>query len=279
MQVAKKHFETTLRKQNQPQTMALHMEFPRRTEVGPATFTVKDVKLGRMLSTIHITLSQNGHEAVLAYMTQSNLSTAEGVGLDLDWKLLPATEPVDLIKLKEDKDAKWREQLSMPFAHFRRASGHVVFYYPRAERKYKSLTDYWLRFRNGDRFTNESLGYVSDMFPQIVEIYLSGVDPYSTTAEEWNKIKDKRVAKFWYPTVCLNIDVKKALPEGGVEFLFGRCSSKKVQNGRLDIEIIIMDAQGDIVALSHHVTLVLGAERNLAGRKNGSGKPDAGSKI
>jgi len=35
----------------------------------------------------------------------------------------------------------------------------------------------------------------------------------------------------------------------------------------MDLEVVIMDEEGDIVALSHHVTLIYGVDRNVGGRK------------
>lgn len=63
--VVKLHFDTTLKKQNQPHTLALHLDFLRRTDIGNATFTVKDVKLGRQTSIVHVTLSQGEREEVV----------------------------------------------------------------------------------------------------------------------------------------------------------------------------------------------------------------------
>ena len=51
-----------------------------------------------------------------------------------------------------------------------------------------------------------------------------------------------------------------------MEFLFVRVRTKRVVNGRFDLEVVIMDGEGDVVALSHHVCLVLGVERNIANR-------------
>lgn len=79
--------------------------------------------------------------------------------------------------------------------------------------------------------------------------------------------KNNLAAKFWYPTVLLNMDMKKALPEEGVEFLFVRTQAKKIRNGRFDLEVTIWDETGDVVVLSHHVCLVLSASRNTATRK------------
>ncbi|KAG9980483.1 hypothetical protein KCU78_g21675, partial [Aureobasidium melanogenum] len=131
---------------------------------------------------------------------------------------------------------------------------------------------------NGERFTNSSLGYVSDMFPQILESYRTGSDPYAVEPlrdpEEINKLaaQQKGFSSAWYPTLLLNLDVKKLLPEEGVEFLFLRVRAKQIKNGRYDLEVIIMDDTGDIVALSHHICMIMSAERNLQARSN-SAKP------
>lgn len=125
-------------------------------------------------------------------------------------------------------------------------------------------------FRNGERFTQHSLGFVADMFPQIVESFNDGSDPYHVTDTVTGE--KKALAKFWYPTVVLNLDIKKALPEEGVEWLFVRSRSKVIKNGRFDIEVVILDQLGELVALSHHVTLVLGAERNIAKRNRNGDK-------
>ena len=128
----------------------------------------------------------------------------------------------------------------------------------------------------------DSLGYVVDMWPQVVEAY-RGKDPQiaspastTTTNQEQKQqvgkdgIPPKSAwANFWYPTLLLNLEVKKVLPPEGVEWLFVRVRAKQIKNGRLDLEVIVLDEGGDIVALSSHVALILGAERNMAERKEG----------
>jgi hypothetical protein len=275
LEVAKKHFNTTLSKQNQPHTFAVHQEFPRRTEVGTAIFKVKDVKLGRQTSTIHISLIQHGREEVVAYLNHMNLSTEQGVSFHTGWSLNPPVYPVQLSKLKSGGDPNWIEQRAMPFSSFRKASNRVRFFFPRSGQQIRSLADQWITWRNGiERFTNASLGYVCDMFPQIVESYSADEDPYSVKNSDSvdPKTGEKNFAKFWYPTVVLNLDVKKLLPKEGVEWLFVRTQAKQIRNGRIDLEVIIMDEGGEVVALSHHITLVLSAERNMAARKRNGGE-------
>ena len=140
--------------------------------------------------------------------------------------------------------------------------------------------DEWICFsREGQRFTQESLGFVSDLFPQIVEHRYSAAEvaagmrdedavsrqPQSQEADSQKPLAAEKSewARFWYPTILLNLDIKKALPTEGVEFLFLRVRAKQIKNGRFDLEVTILDETGDLVALSTHVALVLGSERNM----------------
>ena len=105
------------------------------------------------------------------------------------------------------------------------------------------------------------------MFPQVIETLV--VDEFYTPGM-MTEDKIKRVKGFWYPTVLLNLDIKKALPPEGVEWLFARVRAKQVKNGRYDLEVIIMDEYGELVALSNHIVMVMDASRNLAKRSSGN---------
>ncbi|KAK8204323.1 hypothetical protein M8818_005168 [Zalaria obscura] len=238
--------------------------------IGPATFTVKDVKLGRQMSTVHVTLSQGSREEVVAYFTNSNLHAENGISFSTGWELHPPASPVDIAALRAGKDERWEEQAHMPFAVFRKASQNVKFFFPKQGQPMRSIADQWMCFKNGDSFTNVDVGFVADMFPQVIESYRTGSDPYAIVppnkAATEAETKSNGMASFWYPTVLLNLDIKKALPEEGAEFLFVRTRAKQIRNGRYDLEVIILDEGGEIVCLSHHVCMVLSAERNMAKR-------------
>lgn len=52
-----------------------------------------------------------------------------------------------------------------------------------------------------------------------VEALVGRENPYDVKTTDKKK---NTSAKFWYPTLLLNIDVKKSLPEEGCEWLFVR---------------------------------------------------------
>lgn len=245
--------------------------------MGHATFTVRDVKLGRMTSTIHITLSQENREEVVAYISNSNLASESGATFDTRWALEPPPPPANVAAIAAGNDALWAERQELPFASFRKASSQVRFFFPAKGQLMPSLTDQWMLLRSGENFTNASLGFVADMFPMIPEICRAELDPYSIEAESKGVntealARQHGAAQFWYPTLLLNLDVKKALPDEGVKWLFVRNRAKQIRNGRFDLEVVIMDEAGDVVALSHHVCMILSSERNLAQRTQSVGQ-------
>ncbi|EEP82916.1 conserved hypothetical protein [Uncinocarpus reesii 1704] len=266
--------------------MTMHLTFLRRTEAGPATFRVEDTKLGARTSTLHITLSQtdkNGglREEVAAYITMSNFDTEEGPSMVTGFELTPKPEPgsggsapVDLAKLARDgKDGAW-SQFAVAFTSMRTASKQLEIYTPKSlERVKRGFVEQWVRFKPYGSlapWTNPALGFLVDMFPMMLETFDS--KPWEKKQEQK---KEDGTRRFWYPTVLLNVEFKKRLPKEGVQWLYSRVHTKTLHNGRMDLDIVVLDEAGDIVALSNHVALVVGAERNTSERGsngNGNGK-------
>ncbi|KXL44154.1 hypothetical protein M433DRAFT_68665 [Acidomyces richmondensis BFW] len=274
LSVVRKHFDTTLRKQLQPHTIALHLDFLRRTQTGQAIFRVEDVKLGRQTSVVHVTLTQDGREEVVGYITNSNIDTEKGVSFDTHWEIHPQPLPVDISKLDSDTDELWGERKEWPFSDFRKATRQIRAWFPRRGQYSPAIVDQWICLRDpGDRWTNESIGFVVDTFPQIVEVFaLDGLDAYGIDFEEKHsqdeqKLLMKGKAKMWYPTLLLNLELKKSLPAEGLRYLYVRLQCKMIKNGRYDLELLVKDPLGDLVALSHHVVLAVSSDRNLASRR------------
>ncbi|CRK16589.1 hypothetical protein BN1708_002848, partial [Verticillium longisporum] len=118
--------------------------------------------------------------------------------------------------------------------------------------------DVWLRLASGERLTNAVLAYIVDSMPYLVEGWRPAADepqtPYRTD-DVW-----------WYPTLVLNLDIKRGLPAEGVEWLFMRTMAREIRNGRFDLEVTILDEQGNLVALASHVNMILSMARNMKKR-------------
>lgn len=267
--VARKHFLTILKSRNQPDCITLHVDFVQRTSIGPAVVKVKHIKLGRQTSTVQLILTQDGRDEVIAILTHANLALETGLSLPTAWRLDPAPSKANLDQLAENgADDTWALWKS-PRPDFRKASLNVDIYIPKRGRVDRGIMDQWIKFKNGEYFTNTCLGLLSDMFPQIVESYGDDKEAIGRAG-----ISQEQLPMHWYPTLALNLDVKKRLPERGAKWMFVRIQSKVIANGRKDLEVIIMNDKQEVVALSHHVAMILSSARNLAKRDEGKKSGD-----
>ncbi|RHZ71051.1 hypothetical protein CDV55_108499 [Aspergillus turcosus] len=269
--------------------ISMQLAFLRRTAAGPAVLEVQDTKLGARTSTIHVALLQPSEKGkkkgdeenlevkVAGYITVSPATAEVGVSAPSNWTVQPEPIPgsgpngrVNLAALRETgRDGQW-VRLVAPFPKFRRASQQVELYGPDPALGKPPVLDQWTRFRPGGnteaRWTNEAVAFLVDMFPMA----LDGFDTMGKAADNaaGTEPAKGKVAKYWYPTVTLNIDFKKRLPASGVEWLYSRVQTRSVRNGRTDLDVVVLDEQGEVVALSTQVGLVMDASRNIGQRKS-----------
>lgn len=288
---------------NQPDALTAHFEYPARTSSGPAVITIEDVKLGRsLLSTLHITLWQGdlksqkpwitpsvSRRAALAYATFTNLRTFSGMSMPTGYEASPAAalpEPLpDFEALKTSAgDAAWEIAKLPASSGLLNSLRNWHFYLPRGDPQTPGTLDMWIRATSGERITQAALPYIVDSFPFNMHAYLAAPElrelflaPPSRKRTSKSASDDKKEdrdeegqeearASLWFPTVVMNLEVKMALPEEGVEWLAVRVTSKQIKDGRFDLEVQVRDAEGEIIALSHHVALILSMERNTAKR-------------
>ena len=122
-----------------------------------------------------------------------------------------------------------------------------------------------MRMASGERITQAALPYVADSFPWNLHMFLPAWDEDGVGAQVAAQRNDQRT-ELWFPTVSLELEAKAALPEEGVEWLAMRVTSKQIRDGKFDLGITIRDAGGQLVALSHHVAMIVSIERNKGKR-------------
>lgn len=218
---------------------------------------------------------------VAGYITVSPPHAEVGISAESGWKLHPAPPAgsradgsIDLSALgRTGSDGAWHK-INPPFPEFRKAAAQIELYGPgdgaaQQGRNGGMRIDQLARFRPGGdingRWTDAAVAYLIDTFPMAIE----GFDNMAAAAvarENEGSVEEQQV-KFWYPTVTLTVDMKKHLPAQGVEWLYSRIVTKVVRYGRTDLEVTVLDENGEVVALSTQVGLVVSASRNVGTRK------------
>ena len=208
-----------------------------------------------------------------------------GVSYHTDYQLNPSAIAGAAQDLGSGLASKWIEwifpycpkSLLKPYTHFR-------FYIPINGPPHPSLTDVWVAPESmDDVFTTESLGFIADIWPRMVENYCpeSEWSTNSLVSRALREIQNSSIdtdfglgrhpQAFWYPTLSLTLEIKKLLPPEGVKQLFVRAQAKEIKNGRMDVEVMILDQASELVALSHHVCLLI---KNAGGPLEGTQRTD-----
>lgn len=288
-----------LASRNQPDAFTAHFEYPGRAVPGAAIVTVEEVKLGVKLSTLHLTLWQGGllseapwinpkisRRTVLAYTTLTDQRAFSGITLETGWEVSPAAalpSPLpDFAALKTSKtgDGFWEEQTTPPSGALR-SMHNWRFFLPQSGPLQPGVVDMWVCRSNGERILQGGLPYLVDSFPYNIHTYLMSPDLRAlleTTRKDGGDAKAKDMhqrneqrAGLWYPTIVMNLEVKTAIPEEGLEWVAVRVQSKLIKDGKFDTDVMVRDKDGEVVALSQQVSMIVSMERNTA--KRGSAKP------
>jgi len=230
----------------QPDPIYTSLTFSTRCSIGPVTIIISPVKLGRQYSFIRASLHQGGKQCLEAIITHANLAAEAGVNLPTIPKEPPPSW-ASCLALDLAKD---------PTSDFRVASKKLRYRVPAndgsslaaivgSSRFGPSVREQWTQLNDGSglNYNLAALGLLSDMFIPLPENYEESRGNY-------------------YPTLALTLDIKRPPPERGWPWLFQRIECGTIMNGRMDIDVTIMDEAGEIVAISRHVAIVVGRERN-----------------
>lgn len=212
--------------------------------------------------------------------------------------LSPNVPAVDFGLLLQHKDPTWTF-FTLPYQDPKYLS-NCIFAMQKEPCPDRSITQQWLGLSNpAERWKTDMLPIACDMYVPALENFYEGSDrsiqafarqsvefaaavkrrdereegadgtePVHRASEEWKPPR-------WYTTVNMSVDVKRALPEEGVDWLFTRMKTNEVVDGRLDVQAMIFDEQGRLVALASYVWVVVETEGLAAGRakkEGGAGK-------
>ncbi|KAF2794882.1 hypothetical protein K505DRAFT_407292 [Melanomma pulvis-pyrius CBS 109.77] len=137
------------------------------------------------------------------------------------------------------------------------------------------------------RWTNELIQFAADLNLPIQENFVQphlGMIPvgsiaatlnFAATQEKarkagtlnWRELPDdgslpEDGSKFFkhslvHATLTMSTEIKKRLPDGGVRWLYLRTEAKSIQNGRMDLQVLLLDEGMDLVAISHQVAQIV----------------------
>jgi acyl-CoA thioesterase len=241
---------------NQPDLITFHVEFLSRTAVGNATVSIQPLKLGRQFSTVRVNLVQRDEVTdkttvcLEALVTQGNLiAESHSGGMNLKTKGLLDKDSIP----NREECVKW---VTDPRWHTRRlAAFKVEMHLPNGSDSLSasptlgpSVREQWVRWTPGvgSKFSISSLAFLADCFRPLPEAY--------------------GITNTWFPTLSYGMEIKRAPPAGGWDWLFVRIEMGLCINGRHDYEIVIADEQGEVVAISRHTTLAVSVARQIKGR-------------
>jgi acyl-CoA thioesterase FadM len=291
---AQAHFTNTLAKLNQPDVHTLHIEFFRPCTPHPSTITVTDLKIGKGSCFIQLTLHQNNQPRCTALATSTNFSIDAGPTIKTSVPFYPALAPLPNFKnvANEKPDENWLPSKThgqiLPFLK------RMTFLYPSNGQPTPGIIDYWCTFDVPERMSLAHLAMLSDVAPSASDtllrtdgvfdahkIYLLKKEAAEKTpgkpAVIVNSLKEAGKATIWNTTLSLDLQFKRRVGEGD-RWMFTRCMTRKLEGGRMDLDLGIYDEGLEVVCLARQCMLVIDGRRRFK-KENGEKEKEKGAKL
>lgn len=155
---------------------------------------------------------------------------------------MPPIPPIDFVATLEHRDPNWIrfDRRYDPVSMIKPLSC-IIFALERQSIKDKSIKQSWIAWSNPrERWTTDKIPIACDLFiPPLENFYPDSPRNQPALVEmAMNMAKNgPRQAPLvwsgarWYTTVNMTIDVKRALPEAGVKWLFQRMKTSDITDG------------------------------------------------
>ncbi|KAL3452116.1 thioesterase-like superfamily-domain-containing protein [Aspergillus insuetus] len=256
------------------------------------TMTLREVNIGKAMSTLRVELSQDDKIACSAELVITDLSI-KGITLQTGWCLSPEPRQVDIAKLATNSDPNWTSYHCAFYPdEFRRGHSCAKTHIPRTWPAKISFLEQWVEpgwdclpqgsrppdTNDNARWTNEMLQFVADMALPIQENFLPHEEgqplPMGSLAATLafagrQKTAHEEGQRDW-----------RALPDDGsrefpgaklvnatvtlwVRWLYLRTCCKRIVDGRMDLEVLVFDEHMGLVAISHQTVVLVPAAAKI----------------
>lgn len=219
----------------------------------------------------------------------ANLAVPGLLSMQTGWQLTPSPPPASLHDLEADAPSLWSGYLT-PFdpLSYRKPHSYIRFFVPKG-RTGRHFIDQWVtpgwkdnNSPNGPVWTNETIHFVVDnSFPILNDLLDTDgkFDTYNKTIKAGITQRQARLEgkddRLWgeglsdcelqFPwiisTLSSTTEVKRLLPKEGCKWLFMRNTVKAIVDGRMDLEIVLMNENGALVATSQHICQIVNVDR------------------
>jgi hypothetical protein len=270
--------------QDQPDVLKLHVQYLRSCERCESTINITPLRVGTLVSTLQLQLSQKGKIKAVAIATSTNFGKPVGPTASPVFALLPPTKPVpklDLIAAQKPEPHWLLVTLAGEVTPF---TGRLLSLNPRGGHIIDGVCDAWNSFIEHEHMGATHLTLMTDIIPSMSDILLRNGGLYDahafyekmerwaeqnpgTTAPLTNSIAEAMRSSTLNTTISHDVEFKQRLPEQGLEWLFTRTATKVLRDGRMDIDITMCNQKMELVCQARQLVLVLEAHRKFRGGK------------
>lgn len=214
----------------------------------------------------------------------SDLARIKGVSFDTYWSLHPSPSEVSIPQLALDSDPRWISCQSPWHPDSYRRPHSFVKWYIHLHFRDPSYRDSWITPADVNTvFHTEDLGFIGDMTLPILDNFCGdegcgshaacvrlGRDQEQDRKHNVSRPIDPESGNFTTPitsvTLSYNMEIKKALPPQGTRWLFTRSRARRIENGRMDNEISILDETNDLVAIVQQVHQIINLTQAMSSK-------------
>lgn len=280
------------RKLNQPDVYKMHIQSLRPCQMTEITLTVKPIKLGPLLSTFQVELTQKDKLRCLALVTAGNFDNSTGPTMKTDWKLHPEPEPKPDFKAVEANrpDPNWTAFTYtgdvIPI------TGRFLILGPRVGFTTEGVADAWYKIADGkENFHATFIALMSDIMTSMSDTLLhnhglydghnnlrratrfAADNPGLIPSRLENTLAWAMNSEVFNYTVTLDVEFRrKVTEEEALRWVFVRTTTDKCVDGRMYVENMVYDEGMELVCATRQLILVLEAKRKFEG---GGGKAKA----